>query len=75
MNDCICYDERIVCELNDEASPVFTEAERFAVNELFLTIKQSKWITRQCGLFPRITKLVMIDSSPCPPQACVPCRR
>ena len=75
VNDCLCYDARIVCEITDEASPVFTESERFVANELYLTVKQSQWITRQCAIFPRITKLIMMDGSRCPPQACVPCRR
>ena len=74
VNDCICLNSDIICQNVDQAAPIFTSAERFAVNTLYVTSKQDEWMTRACGLFPRLRKVVMLDGSPCPRDSCLPCR-
>ena len=74
INDCICLDSDIICQNVDEAAPIFTSAERFAVNTLYISAKQETWITTACGMFPRLVKVVMLDGSPCPKDSCLPCR-
>jgi len=75
INECICWDAKIICETTDEASPYFTVSERFEANVLYLTQTQVPWITEKCSTFPRITDIVMTDGSECPQQDCAPCRR
>lgn len=74
VNDCICLNAEIICQNVDQAAPIFTAAERFAVNHLYISAKQEPWIRRACGLFPRLIEVVMMDGTRCPKNACLPCR-
>jgi hypothetical protein len=74
LNDCICLNEDIICENEDEGAPLFTESERFAANVLYISANQRRWISETCGLFPRIIKVIMLDASPCPDETCAPCQ-
>jgi hypothetical protein len=74
INDCICLNSDIICQNEDEAAPLFTSEERFAVNNLYISQQQKEWSMRTCGMFPRLLKVIMLDGSPCPQEACLPCR-
>ena len=74
INDCQCYQQRITCEMRDQATPRFTLREVFVTQELYITSKQTSWISTACGLFPRLRAIVMMDDSKCPALHCVPCR-
>jgi hypothetical protein len=74
INDCICLNSDIICQNEDEAAPLFTSVERFAVNNLYMSQKQKEWIMSVCGMFTRLIKVAMLDGSPCPQESCLPCR-
>jgi hypothetical protein len=61
LNDCICWNSEIICENEDGPEPLFTDSERFVANILYISANQKAWISRTCGLFPRMIKVIMLD--------------
>jgi hypothetical protein len=74
INDCNCLYDEIVCEVTDQPAPRFTFDERFVVRYLYISVSQLSWISRSCGLFPRLQEVIMMDGSQCPLSSCVHCR-
>ena len=74
LNECICLNADIICENTDESELIFTESERFAANNVYISANQKDWMSRTCGLFPRLVKVLMLDGSPCPEESCASCR-
>ena len=73
FNDCICEDGLVICELDDDSRPYFSDDELIDTESLHITGTQKEWLNDQCGAFQRLQTVVFRDKTACPSQSCVPC--
>jgi hypothetical protein len=54
MNGCLCEDDLILCDEQNESEPTFTDYERQFARRLSLSLKQKPIIAKTCRLLPQV---------------------
>ena len=62
LNDCLCEDDLILCDEENQPDPLFTEYERAFARRLSLSLKQAVIIPQICRTLPNVRYLEITDN-------------
>jgi hypothetical protein len=59
INECLCIDDRVICDYANARRPQFTRDERLVVRHMRIDVLQLPYISRTCRLFPALSMVVV----------------